>query len=103
MHFLKLCKNYISEEILTFIVFISLVAHILDFCTKTCMKIAFMQHLLPKIAFLDISSQNYAKTSQVFQNIAKLESMTMQMISDFMHFDTIVLRLKNAIWKKGRL
>ena len=61
------------------------------------MKIAFKECFLPKIAFLDISSPNYAKTSQVFQNIAKLKSIIMQIISDFMHFDTIALRQKNAI------
>ena len=29
----------------------------------------------------------------------KLKSMSMQMISDKMHFDTVALRQKNAIWK----
>ena len=53
------------------------------------------------VAFLDISSQNCAKASQihVFQNIAKLKSITMHMISDFTHFDTVAFRQKekNAI------
>ena len=79
--------------------FISLVDHNVHIHIKTCMKIAFKQCFLPEIAFLDVSSQNSAKTSQIFQNIAKLKSMTMQMISDFMYFDTIGLRQKNAIWK----
>ena len=59
------------------------------------MKIAYKQRFLPlKNAFLDLSSQNCAKVSPIFQNIAKLKSITMQMISDFMHFDTIALRQK---------
>ena len=78
---------------------IRLVDHTVVIRTKTCMKIAFKERFLPKIAFLDISCQNYAKTSQVFQNTAKLKSITMQMISDFMHVHTIALRQKNAIWK----
>ena len=57
------------------------------------------QRFLPKMQFLDISSQNYAKASLVFHNIAKLKSITMQIISDFIYFDTIALRQKNAIWK----
>ena len=64
--------------------FISLVDQTVHIRTKTCMKITFKQHILPKIAFLDISSQNHAKTSQIFQNTAKLKSITMQMISGFM-------------------
>ena len=52
-----------------------------------------------KIAYLDISSPNYAKTSQVFQNIVTIKSIAMQMISDFMHFHVIALRQKNTIWK----
>ena len=79
--------------------FISLVDRTVRIHSKTFMKIAFKQCFLPKIAFLDISSQNYAKTSQVLQNVAKLKSIIIQMISDFMHFDTIVLRQKNSIWK----
>ena len=79
--------------------FISLVDHTFPIRTKTCIKTVVKQRFLPKIAFLDISSQNYAKTSQVFQNIAKLKFMTMQMISEFMHFDSSALRQKNAIWK----
>ena len=59
---------------------ISLVDHTVHIRTKTCMKIAFKERFLQKIALLDISSQNYAKTSQVFQNIAKLKSITMQII-----------------------
>ena len=77
----------------------SLVDHTVHIRTETCMKIAFKQRFLPKLAFLGISSQNYAKASQVFHNITKLKSITMQMVSDFMHFDTIALRQKIAIWK----
>ena len=101
MHFFKIAKNYVSQEISPFLVFISLMDHTVHRRTKTCVTIAFKQRFLPKFAFLDISSQNYAKTPQVFQNIAKLKSMTMQIISDFMHFDTIALRQKNSIC--GRL
>ena len=55
---------------------------------------------LKQLHFLDISSQNYAKASQIFQNIAKLKSVTMHMISDFMHFDTIAFRQKKkSVWK----
>ena len=66
------------------------------------MKFVFKQRFLKKKKkkknpFLDISSQNCAEASQVFQNISKLKSITMQMISDFMHFDTIAHRQKNAI------
>ena len=77
--------------------FISLVDYTVQIRTKTCMKIAFKQRILPQSAFLDISSQKHAKTSQVFQNVTKLKSITIQMSSDFMHFDFIVLRQKNAI------
>ena len=73
MHFLKLCKDYASKDISTFLVFISLVDHTVHIHTKTCMTITFKQHFLPKIALLGISSHNYAKVSQVFQNVAKLK------------------------------
>ena len=90
MHFLKLSKNHVSYKIATFwSVFISLVDHFVHIRIETCMKIAFKQRFLPKIACSDISTQNYAKASYVIHNIAKLKSITMQMISDFMHFDTI--------------
>ena len=39
--------------------------------------------------------------SQVFHNIAKPKSITMQMVSDFMHFHTIALRQKIATRKMG--
>ena len=74
-----------------------MVDHTVHIRTKTYMEIVFKERYLPKNAFLDTSSKHYAKTSQVFQNIAKLNSITMHMISDFMHFDTITLRQKNAI------
>ena len=35
----------------------------------------------------------------MFQNTAKLMSMSKQMISDKMQFNTIAFRQKNAIWK----
>ena len=80
--------------------FISLVDHTVHIRTKTCMKIAFKQCILPKIAFLlYIFLPKTMPKHQVLQNIAKLKSIIMQMIFDFMHFDTIVLRQKNAIWK----
>ena len=41
MQFLKLRKNYVSSEISTFQVFISLVDHTVHIRTKTCMKITF--------------------------------------------------------------
>ena len=63
MHFLKLRKNHVSYKISTLLVFISLVDHTVNVRTGTCMKIALKQRFLQKIAFLDISSQNYAKTS----------------------------------------
>ena len=93
------------------LVFISLVHHTVHIRTKTCMKFVFKQRFLKKKkkkkkkkeAFLDISSQNCAEASQIFQNIAKLKSITMQMISDFMHFDTIALRQKKCNLKSGRL
>ena len=37
----------------------------------------------------------------MFQNIAKLTSITMHMISDFMHFDTIAFRQKKCNLKSG--
>ena len=83
--------------------FIGLVDHTVHICTKTCMKIAFKQRFLSNSYILDISSQNYAKASQIFQNIAKVKSKTMHMISDFRHFDTIVFRQKKISLKSGRL
>ena len=83
--------------------FIILVDHTVHIHTKTYMKFVFKQCFLKKKAFLDISSQNCAKASQIFQNIAKLKSITMQMISDFMHFDTIALRQKKCNLKSGQL
>ena len=49
MHSLKLCKN-VSENISTFLVFISLVDHTVNIRTETCMKIVF-KRFLPKITF----------------------------------------------------
>ena len=96
-----------SYEISTFfLVFICLVHHTVHIRTKTCMKFVFKQRFLKKKkqkkkqAFLDISSQNCAEASKIFQNIAKLKSITMQMISDFMHFDTIALRQKKMQFEK---
>ena len=43
--------------------FIGLVDHTVYIRTETCMKIAFKQRFVPKIAFLDVSSQNYAKAA----------------------------------------
>ena len=63
MHFLKLRKKRVSYKISTFLVFISLVDHIVHIRTETCIKIALKQRFLTEIAFLDISSQNYAKAS----------------------------------------
>ena len=79
--------------------FISLVDRTVHIRTKTCMNIAFKQRFFPRIAFSDISAKHYTETSQVFQNIAKLKSMIIQTISEFMHFDTIALRQKNTISK----
>ena len=64
--------SFLEKEISTFLVFISLVDHTVHIRTNTCIKITFQQHILPQIAFLDISSQNHARTSQVFQSITKL-------------------------------
>ena len=50
-----------------------------------------MSECWPLGYLLNISSQNYAQTS--------LKSITMQMVSDFMHFDTTALRQKNALEK----
>ena len=77
--------------------FISVEDHSVHFPTQTRLKIVVKQYFLPDIPFLDISSQNYLKTLQVFQNMAKLKSITVQMISDFMHVVTIALRQRNAI------
>ena len=83
--------------------FIGLVDHIFHTRTKTFKKIAFKQVFSQTIVFLDIFSQNCAKASQIFQNIAKLKSITMHMISDFMHFDTVAFRPKKCNLKSGRL
>ena len=100
-------KNYFLWNLDFFLVFISLVHHTVHIRTKTCMKFVFKQRFLKKEikikAFLDISSQNCAEALQIFQNIAKLKSITMQMISDFMHFDTIAIRQKKCNLKSGRL
>ena len=93
-NFLNCVKNTSPKKSRLFLVFISLVDRTVHIRTKTCMKIAFKQRILLQTAFLDIPSQKYAKTSQVFQNIATLKSITMQMISEFMHFDTLALRQK---------
>ena len=96
MHFLKLRKNYVSlrnHDFLSVYYLVDLTVHI---HTKTSMKFVFSK----KNTFFDISSQNCAKASQIFQNIAKLKSIPMQMISDFMHFDTIALRQKKMQFGK---
>ena len=60
--------------------------------TNIWMKIALKNNLFSK--------QNvfYCFTPKTFQNTAKMMFMSMQMIYDKMHFDTIALRQKNAIW-----
>ena len=97
--FLELCKNSVSEEISTLLVFISRVDHFVATRTKIRMKIALKKLFLQKQTICYFFSPKTCITTKVFQNTAKLMSISMQMISDKMHFDTIALRQKNAIWK----
>ena len=69
MHFLKLRKIHVSYKISTFLLFISLVNHIVHIRTETCMKIALKQRFLPpKNAFLDIF---FPKLSQSIKGISQ--------------------------------
>ena len=88
MHlFLGLRKKSVFQEISTFSVLFSLVDHIIHICIKTWLKIRLSNVFSTKCNVLSFSSQNYA-----FHNTAEKKSMSMQMISDEMHSDTIEIR-----------
>ena len=97
MHFSELCKYFVSTDISTFLVCISRVNHIVTIRTKIWMKIAFKKPFLQKMIFNFFFSLKLCNTTKVFQNTANLKSISLQMISDKMHFDAVALRPKNAI------
>ena len=67
MHLLYLCKNSVSTDISTFLVFISRVDHLVTIHTKIWMKIAFKKLFLEKIFFFYLSPQNYATQQKYFK------------------------------------
>ena len=81
----------------TFLVFISRVDHLVIIHTKVWLKIAFKKLYLQINDFLKFFCPKLCDTRKVFQNTANLKSMSMQMISDKMHFDAVALRPKYAI------
>ena len=64
---------------------------------KLLLKIFKKKKKKKKKDLFNFFSPKLCNTTKVFQNTANLKSMSMQMISDKMHFDAVALRPKNAI------
>ena len=70
---------------------------VVDFCCFFVVVFCcfFFCFLFFVVVFLSLSPKNIP--INIFQYTPKLMSMSMQMICDKMHFDTIALRQKNAV------
>ena len=92
-------KKSESKEISIVKVFFSRVYLFVTICTKTALKIALKKLFFQKNWFFKFLSPELCIKIKVLQNTAQPKSMSMQMISGKIHFDTIALRQNNAIWK----
>ena len=80
-------------DLFSFLTLLDLIIHI---CIKTSITMRLNKVFSQKLHFLKFSPQNYAFHNRHSNVLLNGNSMSMQMISDEMHSDTIAIREKNT-------